>query len=48
MLQVMVARTSFLFRGMGSVVDKQIQTAKKWRKHAVQALKEVGEDADGF
>lgn len=36
---VFVARTSFLFRGMGALLQQQVHTAKRWSKHAVKALK---------
>mmetsp|Transcript_24238 Transcript_24238/g.35916 ORF Transcript_24238/g.35916 Transcript_24238/m.35916 type:complete len:620 (+) Transcript_24238:134-1993(+) len=36
---VFVARTSFLFRGMGALLQQDVHTAKYWRKHAVKALK---------
>jgi len=35
---VFVARTSWMFRAMGSLLDEQIQTAKRWSKHASKAL----------
>ena len=35
---VFVARTSWMFRAMGSLLDEQIQTAKRWSKHARGAL----------
>lgn len=35
---VFVARTSWMFRAMGSLLDEQIQTAKRWSKHARAAL----------
>uniref|UniRef100_A0A6U3QC26 Protein kinase domain-containing protein n=1 Tax=Ditylum brightwellii TaxID=49249 RepID=A0A6U3QC26_9STRA len=37
---VFVARTSFLFRGMGSLLQQQLCTAKSWSKMAELALKE--------
>ena len=37
-VKVFVARTSFLFRGMGSLVNEQVETAKRWKKHAKAAL----------
>lgn len=35
---VFVARTSWMFRAMGSLLDEQIQTAKRWSKYAIEAL----------
>jgi aarF domain-containing kinase len=35
---IFVARTSYLFRGMGSMAGDQIRTSKYWRKHAEEAL----------
>ena len=37
-LEVFVARTSWMFRAMGSLLDEQICTSKRWSKHAHQAL----------
>lgn len=36
---VFVCRTSFLFRGMGSMIGMNIRTAPFWRRHALEALK---------
>lgn len=36
---VMVARTSFLFRGMGALLQQDIRTAKFWSNHARKAIK---------
>jgi len=35
---VFVARTSFLFRGMGVLLGQDIHTSQKWAKHANAAL----------
>jgi len=35
---VMVARTSFLFRGMGTLLQQDIRTAQRWAYHAETAL----------
>jgi len=35
---VMVARASFLFRGMGFMVNEQVETSKRWSAHAKAAL----------
>jgi Na+/H+ antiporter NhaC len=35
---VFVARTSWMFRGMGSMLDEQIRTSKRWAKHAQESL----------
>lgn len=35
---VFVARTSFLFRGMGILLGQEIHTSQKWAKHAKDAL----------
>jgi len=34
----MVARTSFLFRGMGALLQQDIKTAKYWKRHAKVAI----------
>jgi aarF domain-containing kinase len=36
---VFVARTSWMFRAMGSLLDEQIRTAKRWSGYAEQALR---------
>ena len=36
--EVFVARTSFLIRGMGTLLEKQIRTSKRWSSFAAQAL----------
>lgn len=36
--KVFVARGSFLLRGMGTVLDQQIHTSSRWRKHAKLAI----------
>lgn len=36
---VFVARTSWMFRAMGSLLEEQIRTATRWSGHAEQALK---------
>ncbi len=41
---VFVARTSFLFRGLGALLQQQLHTSHHWRKHAVLAL---ATDGDG-
>jgi len=40
---VFVARTSFLFRGLGALLQQQLHTARRWRKHANIALEMDGE-----
>ena len=40
---VFVARTSFLFRGLGALLQQQLHTSHHWRKHAVLALATDGE-----
>lgn len=35
---VFVARTSFLFRGLGALLQQQLHTSKRWRRHAKIAL----------
>lgn len=35
---VFVARTSWMFRAMGSLLNEQIRTAKRWSRLAEQAL----------
>lgn len=42
---VFVARTSFLFRGLGALLQQQIHTSQHWRKHAVLALASSGKGA---
>jgi aarF domain-containing kinase len=38
---IFIARTSLMFRGMGSALgENQIQTAKHWYKHAQKALQD--------
>lgn len=39
---VFVARTSFLFRGLGALLQQQLHTSKRWSKHAHIALEEAG------
>mmetsp|Transcript_8962 Transcript_8962/g.21782 ORF Transcript_8962/g.21782 Transcript_8962/m.21782 type:complete len:571 (-) Transcript_8962:186-1898(-) len=39
---VFVARTSFLFRGLGALLQQQLHTSVHWRKHAVLALASDG------
>jgi len=39
---VFVARTSFLFRGLGALLQQQLHTSKRWKKHANIALEEEG------
>ena len=39
---VFVARTSFLFRGLGALLQQQLHTSKRWKKHANIALEEDG------
>lgn len=38
-----VARTSFLFRGLGALLQQQLRTSRHWRKHALQALATEGD-----
>ena len=40
---VFVARTSFLFRGLGALLQQQVHTASHWRKHALITLATDGE-----
>jgi aarF domain-containing kinase len=41
---IFIARTSLMFRGMGSALgENQIQTAKYWYKHAQKALDDASE-----
>ncbi|KAL7538746.1 hypothetical protein ACHAXR_009624 [Thalassiosira sp. AJA248-18] len=40
---VFVARTSFLFRGLGALLQQQLHTSHHWRKHALLALATDGE-----
>eukprot|EP00571_Detonula_confervacea_P002042 CAMPEP_0172323202 /NCGR_PEP_ID=MMETSP1058-20130122/48138_1 /TAXON_ID=83371 /ORGANISM="Detonula confervacea, Strain CCMP 353" /LENGTH=573 /DNA_ID=CAMNT_0013039151 /DNA_START=53 /DNA_END=1774 /DNA_ORIENTATION=- len=40
---IFVARTSFLFRGLGALLQQQLHTSQHWRKHAVLALATDGE-----
>ena len=35
---VFVARTSFLFRGLGALLQQSLHTSQHWRKHALLAL----------
>lgn len=42
---VFVARTSFLFRGLGALLQQQLHTSKRWKKHANIALEEEGKGA---
>ncbi|CAJ1895898.1 unnamed protein product [Cylindrotheca closterium] len=43
---IFVARASFILRGMGTILDKQICTASRWMSQAEDALREQGhEDA---
>ena len=41
---VFVARTSFLFRGLGALLQQQLHTSQHWRKHAMLALSTDGKD----
>lgn len=41
---VFVARTSFLFRGLGALLQQQLHTSQHWRKHAMLALATDGKD----
>ena len=36
---VFIARTSFLFRGMGTAMDQPMQTAQRWHKYAAKAIR---------
>jgi aarF domain-containing kinase len=38
---IFTARTSYLFRGMGSLAGEHIKTSKYWKKHADQLLNSV-------
>jgi len=40
---VFVARTSFLFRGLGALLQQQLHTSHHWRKHAALTLATDGE-----
>jgi aarF domain-containing kinase len=40
---VFVARTSFLYRGLGSLLQQHLRTSHHWRKHALLALATEGE-----
>lgn len=40
---VFVARTSFLFRGLGALLQQQLRTSVHWRKHALLAIDTDGE-----
>lgn len=40
---VFVARTSFLFRGLGALLQQSIHTCQHWRKHALTALETNGD-----
>ena len=40
---VFVARTSFLFRGLGALLQQSLHTSQHWRKHALLAL-----DTNGY
>ncbi len=40
---VFVARTSFLFQGLGALLQQQLCTSHHWRKHAVLALATKGD-----
>lgn len=39
---VFVARTSFLFRGLGALLQQQLHTSRRWSKHAQTALEDAG------
>eukprot|EP00985_Skeletonema_marinoi_P020325 scaffold12044_cov103-Skeletonema_marinoi.AAC.4 len=41
---VFVARTSFLFRGLGALLQQQLHTSQHWKKHAKIAIDAKGED----
>ena len=40
---VFVARTSFLFRGLGALLQQSLHTSHHWRKHALKALETNGD-----
>lgn len=40
---VFVARTSFLFRGLGALLQQQLHTSQHWKHHAKMALDRNGE-----
>ena len=40
---VFVARTSFLFRGLGALLQQQLHTSQHWKKHAENTIKNKGE-----
>jgi aarF domain-containing kinase len=40
---VFVARTSFLFRGLGALLQQQLHTSQHWKKHAKIAIDSNGE-----
>ncbi|KAL3801220.1 hypothetical protein HJC23_012620 [Cyclotella cryptica] len=40
---VFVARTSFLFRGLGALLQQSLHTSQHWRRHALTALERNGD-----
>ncbi len=42
---VFVARTSWMFRAMGSLLDEQIFTAKRWSAQAEEALRKASAES---
>ena len=40
---VFVARTSFLFRGLGALLQQQLHTSQHWKHHAKMAIDRNGE-----
>ena len=43
---VFVARTSFLFRGLGALLQQQLHTSQNWKQHAELALKTDGRNIE--
>eukprot|EP00539_Tryblionella_compressa_P000284 CAMPEP_0178736236 /NCGR_PEP_ID=MMETSP0744-20121128/2329_1 /TAXON_ID=913974 /ORGANISM="Nitzschia punctata, Strain CCMP561" /LENGTH=102 /DNA_ID=CAMNT_0020388689 /DNA_START=63 /DNA_END=371 /DNA_ORIENTATION=- len=39
---IFVARSSFILRGMGTLLGKQVQTSTRWYPYAKQALRHEG------
>jgi hypothetical protein len=43
---VFVARSSFIIRGMGTLLGKQIRTASRWQDQASRALRKVNPEKE--
>ena len=41
LLQVFVARCSFILRGMATMLGKQVHTSLRWKKYAEDALESL-------